>query len=141
MGQAILAPGDDIGHRTHRPRKKSDINSYMYIVTNGYNDNRSSSHGDSNNFGSSSAAVSDSGGNKMNKGEIIINNTSSNSSNSSITEAHIPFISVDVATATINPATTINSAAATGVHSASTCNVGVAPVRYSLGKSATTPNV
>eukprot|EP00953_Heterococcus_sp_UTEX-ZZ885_P017608 9846-Heterococcus_DN1.PRE.2 len=124
MGEAILASGDDIGHRAHRPRMKSDINSNMYIVTNGYNDNSSSSHGDSNNFGSSSAAVSDSGGNNMNKGEINISNTSSDSStsssNSSVTEAHIPFISVDVSTATIKSATTIDSAATTRVHSAST---------------------
>jgi hypothetical protein len=117
MGQAILAPGDDIGHRTHRPRKKSEINSNMYIVTDGDHDNSSSSHGDSNNFGSSSAAVSDSGGNNMNKGEINISSISGDSSisstNSSITEAHRPSISAEVSTATVNSATTINIAATT----------------------------
>lgn len=115
MGQAILAPLDDIGHRTHRPFKKTDDNSNMYILADGNDGNSSSSHGDSNNSGSGIEAISTSDSNNMNTSHIHNNSTSSNSSisssNSSITETHVPLVSVDVSTTTINSAATIDSAA------------------------------
>jgi hypothetical protein len=72
----------------------------------------------------------------LNKGEIIINNVSSNSGNSSITEAHVPSVSVDVVTATINSATNVNSAAATGVHSASMQETKTDPLTTALAAYA-----
>jgi hypothetical protein len=123
MGQTILAPLDDMGHRTHRPRKKTGTNSNMYIVANGNSDNSSSSHGDSYNIGIRSNAISGSGahGNSNNVSNVNISSSncySSSSNTSSITEAHVPLPSVDVSAATYISAATINPATTTSVHSA-----------------------
>src|SRR6476659_9170657 len=99
MGQTIPAPLDDMGHRTHRPRKKTVTASNMYITTNGNRDNTSSSHGNSSNFGLSSNAIKDSGSNSSDMSNVNISSTNCNSSGintSSITEAHVPLVSVNV---------------------------------------------
>jgi hypothetical protein len=141
MGQTIPAPLDDMGHRTHRPRKKTGTNSNMYIVSNGNSDNSSSSHGDSNIFGISSNAVKDSGSYSNDRSNINISSISGNGSSTSntggITEAHVPLNSVDVSAVIFISAATIDSATSTtSVHSANTRKARTDPLTTALAAYA-----